>query len=233
MRVYGAADDLNPPPRAAADTAGSSGSGGGPPDALAFVPRAVPVNLVLVDELPGFSPALCGAAAPDGGTASGGVRVCLPPLLVGSGRGGASMIRTIAHGVGVGEMASETLPGTLTGVWTLGGPPDEDEEEAAERIAAGDPPPADVTRFIVVSFVNASMVLRVGEAVEAADSGLHTGVATLAVGVLVGGLLAQVTAGGVRCVHPPGGAAAAAGTPRLVDWVPPRGVAIVAAALNT
>ncbi|GAB0489713.1 hypothetical protein MMPV_000938 [Pyropia vietnamensis] len=78
------------------------------------------------------------------------------------------------------------------------------------------------------------MVLRVGEAVEeAADSGLHTGVATLSAGVLMGGVLVQVTAGGVRCVHPPGGAAAAVGTPRLVDWVPPRGVAIVAAALNT
>jgi splicing factor 3B subunit 3 len=92
------------------------------------------------------------------------------------GRGPRSALRVLRHGLTVSEMAAWEPPGTPTAVWTVRGRSDEAFD-----------------RYIVVSFVNATLVLQVGEQVEEiADSGILGSTPTLAVSLLGDDAILQV-----------------------------------------
>ena len=99
-----------------------------------------------------------------------------PQIFALCGRGARSTLRILRHGLEVTEMAVSDMPGNPCGVWTVKKHRDDEYDT-----------------YIVVSFVNATMVLEVGETVaEAEDTGLETGVQTIAVGLLGEGSMVQV-----------------------------------------
>ena len=94
------------------------------------------------------------------------------------GRSARSSLRLLQHGLAVSEMAVSELPGNPSAVWTV-------------RRRRDDPYDA----YIVVSFVNATLVLSIGETVEeVTDSGLKADVPTLLVGLLGEDSIVQVRA---------------------------------------
>ena len=71
------------------------------------------------------------------------------------GRGPRSSLRVLRHGLEVSEMAVSELPGNPNNVWTV-------------KTSADD----DFDTYIIVSFINATLVLSIGETVEEiTDSG--------------------------------------------------------------
>ena len=123
------------------------------------------------------------------------------------GRGPRSSLRMLQHGLAVSEMAVSELPGNPSAVWTV-------------RKRREDPHDA----FIVVSFVNATLVLSIGETVEeVADSGLQADAPTLCAALLGEDALVQVHPGGIRHVRADG---------RVNEWKPPKGKPIIHAAAN-
>ncbi|KAG8462236.1 hypothetical protein KFE25_012056 [Diacronema lutheri] len=168
-------------------------------EAVLIEPRALR-NLVLVDEVDNFAP-LTELRAADV-TREGSVQLCAL-----CGRGPRSTVRVLRHGLAVAELAVSELPGTPTAVWTV-------------RTSAA----AEYDSFIVVSFVNATLVLSIGETVEeVTDSGLLGSVATLSVQLLDGDSLCQVHAGGLRHVR--------AGRP-ISEWRAPAGKPVTRASAN-
>ncbi|CAM9850089.1 unnamed protein product, partial [Phaeothamnion confervicola] len=93
------------------------------------------------------------------------------------GRGPGSTLRVLRHGLAVTEMARSELPGNPSAVWAV-------------RQREGDPHHT----FIVVSFTNATLVLRVDESVvEVHDSGFLLTSATLHVVLLANNSILQAS----------------------------------------
>ncbi|KAJ2142364.1 pre-mRNA-splicing factor rse1 [Coemansia sp. RSA 678] len=130
-----------------------------------------------------------------------------PQIYALCGRGGRSALRIVRHGLEVSEMAVSELPGTPRAVWTVR----RRESDSCDE-------------YIVVSFVDATLVLSVGEEVEEVkDSGLLATAPTLALHRVDGGGLVQVTPRAVRHVMADG---------RVSEWQPPQGREIACAAVN-
>ena len=125
------------------------------------------------------------------------------------GAGSRSRLAFLRPGVSTTELAVSPLPAPPTCVWTV-------------RKRASDAEDA----YIVVSFVNATVVLAVSGAVEEVhDSGFQADAPSLAVGVLVDDSLVQVTPSSMRRVKP--------GDKRVTEWQPPGRKSITKVALNT
>ena len=78
-----------------------------------------------------------------------------PQIYAACGRGTRSTFRILKHGLEVSEMAVSELPGSPNAVWTV--------KKTSED---------DYDAYIIVSFVNATLVLSIGETVEeVTDSG--------------------------------------------------------------
>lgn len=108
----------------------------------------------------------------------------------------------------VSEMAVSELPGNPNAVWTV-------------RKRREDPHDA----YIVVSFVNATLVLSIGETVEeVTDSGLKDDTPTLCVALLGDDALVQVHPSGIRHVRADG---------RTTEWKPPKGKPVMHACANS
>lgn len=106
-------------------------------------------NLLHVDDMESLGPILDAKLIDPQKTGS-------PRIAALCGRGPRSSLRVLQHGLSVSEMAVSELPGNPNAVWTV-------------RKRRGDPHDA----YIVVSFVNATLVLSIGETVEeVTDSGL-------------------------------------------------------------
>jgi splicing factor 3B subunit 3 len=185
---------------------GGAGGGGGEDGEEAgyapvfFEPRFPPANLEAVDRLESLAPVTALAVANLLGEEA-------PQVYAACGRGARSTLRCLRPGLAVAELAASALPGAATGVWTL-------------RARLEDAHDA----LIVVSFAEATLVLGVGETVEAvADSGLAAGVRTLAAARLADASLLQVHPGGLRHVRPDG---------RVSEWRAPGRRAVTAAAAN-
>lgn len=107
-----------------------------------------------------------------------------PQLYTLCGRGPSSSLRVLRHGLSVTELAVSELPGTPGAIFNV-----------------RDPSGAGSTRYIVVSFADATLVLSVGETVEeiGRESGFLTTEPTLACSSLgSSGGIVQVYPGGVR-----------------------------------
>lgn len=168
-------------------------------DTFFFAPRPLK-NLVMVDEMPSFAPIIscfCADLANED----------TPQLYLLCGRGPRSSLRVLRHGLEVSEMAVSELPGNPNAVWTVKKRID-DEFDA----------------YIIVSFVNATLVLSIGETVEeVTDSGFLGTTPTLSCSSLGDDSLVQVYPDGIRHIR---------ADKRVNEWKTPGKKFIVKCAVN-
>jgi len=130
-----------------------------------------------------------------------------PQIYTACGRGSRSSIRVLRHGLPLTEMAVSELPGNPNGVWTV-------KKTKMEQFDT----------YIIVSFVNATLVLSIGETVEeVTDSGFLATAPTLAVTTLGDDALVQVHPSGIRHIR---------ADKRINEWKPPGKKTIAKAAVN-
>uniref|UniRef100_A0A1I8G4E5 Splicing factor 3B subunit 3 n=1 Tax=Macrostomum lignano TaxID=282301 RepID=A0A1I8G4E5_9PLAT len=146
-------------------------------DTFYFAPRPLR-NLVMVDELDSLCPVMdCQVADL--------AREDSAQLFTLCGRGPRSSLRVLRHGLEISEMAVSDLPGSPNAVWTVKRFSDEEFDS-----------------YIVVSFVNATLVLSIGETVEeVTDSGFLGTTPTLQCGQLGADALVQVYPDGIRHIR--------------------------------
>ncbi|KDR20301.1 splicing factor 3B subunit 3 [Zootermopsis nevadensis] len=168
-------------------------------DTFFFAPRPLR-NLVLVDELDSLSPILACQVADLANEDT-------PQLYMLCGRGPRSSVRVLRHGLEVSEMAVSELPGNPNAVWTVKRRVDEEYDA-----------------YIIVSFVNATLVLSIGETVEeVTDSGFLGTTPTLSCSALGEDALVQVYPDGIRHIR---------ADKRVNEWKTPGKKTIVKCAVN-
>ncbi|KAF8690293.1 CPSF A subunit region, partial [Rhizoctonia solani] len=176
-------------------------------------------NLVLADEMTSFCPILDARILNLFGPTSGvpaTLQSDTPQFYLACGRGARSSFRMLRHGLEVEESVSSELPGVPNGVWT---------------VKVNDGGKYQYDKYIILSFVNGTLVLSIGETIEeVADTGFLSSAPTLAVQQLAdnGGLI-QVHPGGVRHVRPSQGASTAG----VTEWRAPQGRQVASATTNT
>lgn len=141
-----------------------------------------------------------------------------PQIYALCGRGPRSSLKVLRHGLSVTQMASTQVPGKPNAVWTLKG-----MEGSFDK-------------YIVMSFLNATVVLEIGERMnEATDSPFETNKPTLHVSRLCTGAYIQVNSLGLRHVtadgsasvwHAPGKVSHACSNERQVVIALQRGILI-------
>ncbi|KAJ6220955.1 hypothetical protein RDWZM_006767 [Blomia tropicalis] len=164
-----------------------------------FIPRTLK-NLVLVDEMESLSPIMhCqmkDIANED-----------TPQVLMACGRGPRSTFRVLRHGLEVSEMAVSELPANPIAVWTV--------KRRADEI---------YDSYIVVSFINATLVLSIGETVEEiVDSGFLGTTQTINCAQIGEDALVQVYPDGIRHIR---------ADRRVNEWRAPGRKQIVKCAIN-
>ncbi|CAH1779239.1 unnamed protein product [Owenia fusiformis] len=169
-------------------------------DTFFFAPRPLK-NLVVVDELDSLSPIMNCQIADLANEDT-------PQMYTICGRGPRSTLRVLRHGLEVSEMAVSELPGNPNAVWTVKKNVD-DEFDA----------------YIIVSFVNATLVLSIGETVEeVTDSGFLGTTPTLSCSQLGDDALVQIYPEGIRHIR---------SDKRVNEWKTPGKKAIVKCAVNS
>ncbi|KAI8824396.1 CPSF A subunit region-domain-containing protein [Fimicolochytrium jonesii] len=164
-----------------------------------FNPRPL-LNLAMIDEMESISPLIDAKVLNLAGDDS-------PQIYALSGRGARSSFRTLRHGLEVSEMAVSELPGHPNAVWTV-------KANSQEQFDS----------FIIVSFVDATLVLSIGETVEeVTDTGFLNSTPTLTVAQLGDDALVQVYPRGIRHIR---------ADRRVSEWKTPGNKAIVRAACN-
>ncbi|KAI8837822.1 splicing factor 3B subunit 3-like protein [Chytridium lagenaria] len=130
-----------------------------------------------------------------------------PQIFTICGRGARSSFRILRHGLEATEIAVSELPGNPNAVWTV-------------KSSAKD----EFDSFIVVSFVNATLVLSIGETVEErTDTGFLDSTPTLMVGQLGDDALVQVYPNGIRHIR---------SDRRVSEWKAPGSKVVVKATCN-
>ena len=142
-----------------------------------FRPRALK-NLLLIDDIESLSPILdCKIMDL--------VREDTPQLYALCGRGPQSSLRVLRHGLAISELAMSELPGVPNAVWTA-------KKKYSE--------PYD--DYIIVTFINATLVLSIGETVEeVTDSGFLGNSSTLLCGTLMDDSMLQIHPSGIRHIR--------------------------------
>ncbi|KAE8233729.1 hypothetical protein CF326_g1227 [Tilletia indica] len=159
------------------------------PPVVRFTPRPLD-NLVLTDEINALDPILDAKvlnALPNAPASAGGP-ADTPQIFTACGRGPRSSLRMLRHGLEVTEVVSSDLPGIPNNVWTT-------------RLRKSDA----YDSYIVLSFVNGTLVLSIGEVIEEvpeSTSGFLTSAPTLAVQQLGEDGLLQVHLHGIRHILP-------------------------------
>ena len=172
-QFQGIGDDDDPQPFTSSKTYEA-----GDRDLVIFKPR-IPTNLALIDEIESAAPVIDMKVADL-------AREYTPQLYQLIGRGSRSSLRVLRHGLAVSEMAVSELPGVPNAVWAI-------------KKSHADPYMA----YIVVSFVNATIVLSIGETVvEVKDSGILETTNTLHVSLLADGSILQIHPAGIRHIRP-------------------------------
>ncbi len=116
-------------------------------------------------------------------------------------------MRVLRHGLAVSEMADSPLPGHPNAVWTV-------KRSSTDSY----------DRYIVVSFLNATLVLSIGDTVEeVTDSGFLGTTSTMNVGLLGDDSLVQIYPSGIRHVR---------SDKRITEWPVPAKRLIVKSAIN-
>ena len=231
--------------RATAEEAAAAAADGADVDCPAFKPRPL-TCLSLAGTTPELAPLT--ALLPADTRSDGETR-----LLALAGRGSRAGLRVLRHGAPAKDLAVTQLRGVASGILSVrvsqqaaeaaatataaaaAASSDGDAEAAATSASEAALAMAGRDLLLVVSFVGASMALRVGEEVEELpDSGLQEDAATLAVGLLDDGSLVQVCDGGLRRVKRflSSSVAARIGLGEgaversTIRWVPPGGASV-------
>ncbi|KAJ7646963.1 CPSF A subunit region-domain-containing protein [Roridomyces roridus] len=130
-----------------------------------------------------------------------------PQIFAACGRGGRSSLRILRHGLEVEESVSSELPGIPNAVWTTKRKEDDEYDS-----------------YIILSFVNGTLVLSIGETIEEVqDTGFLSSAPTLAVQQIGADALLQVHPQGIRHVL---------ADRRVNEWRVPPGKTIVSATTN-
>ncbi|OJA18672.1 hypothetical protein AZE42_08861, partial [Rhizopogon vesiculosus] len=165
-----------------------------------FRPRPLD-NLALADELESLDPIIDSKVMnllPNSDT---------PQIFTACGRGARSTFRTLRHGLDVEESVSSELPGIPNAVWTTKRREDDEFDS-----------------YIILSFVNGTLVLSIGETIEEVqDTGFLSSAPTLAVQQIGADALLQVHPQGIRHVL---------ADHRVNQWSAPQGMTIVTATTN-
>ena len=158
-------------------------------------------NLLLVDEVESMCPIM------DSKLLDLGERGAPPSLVTLCGRSSRSSLRVLNHGLTVSELAVSDLPGNPSAVWTVKRKMSDEYDE-----------------FIVVSFLNGTLVLAIGETIEeVAESGLKLDTQTLWISLMGEDSIVQVHPFGIHHLR---------ADKRVNEWKPPRGKSIVTASSN-
>lgn len=148
------------------------------PDALPPIPTFTPQvveNIALVDEQQALDPIMDAKVSNPLGSDA-------PQIYTACGRGAQSAFRQLRHGLEVSEVVSSDLPGVPNAVWST-------------KLRKYD----EYDSYIVLSFVNGTLVLSIGETIEeVVDSGFLTSAPTLAVQQLGADAVLQVHPHGIR-----------------------------------
>lgn len=165
-----------------------------------FSPRSLK-NLTLVEELESLSPIMHSQIADVANEET-------PQLLMACGRGPRSTFRLLRYGLEVTEMAVSELPANPIAVWTV-------KKRSEDKYDA----------YIVVSFVNATLVLSIGETVEEiTDSGFLGTTQTISCSQIGEDALVQVYPDGIRHIR---------SDKRVNEWRAPGRKQIVRCAINS
>ncbi|XP_055891647.1 splicing factor 3B subunit 3-like [Biomphalaria glabrata] len=168
-------------------------------DTFHFSPRELK-NLVMVDEMDSLSPIITAQIADLANEDT-------PQLFTLCGRGPRSTLRVLRHGLEVSEMAVSELPGNPNAVWTVKKHTDDDYDA-----------------YIIVSFMNATLVLSIGETVEeVTDSGFLGTTPTISSSQLGDDALVQIYPEGIRHIR---------SDKRVNEWKTPGKKNIVKCAVN-
>ncbi|XP_041377174.1 splicing factor 3B subunit 3-like [Gigantopelta aegis] len=168
-------------------------------DTFLFAPRPLK-NLVSVDEMDSLSPIMYTQIADLANEDT-------PQIYTLCGRGPRSSLRILRHGLEVSEMAVSELPGNPNAVWTVKKRTDDDYDS-----------------YIIVSFVNATLVLSIGETVEeVTDSGFLGTTPTISCSQLGDDALVQIYPDGIRHIR---------ADKRVNEWKTPGKKNIVKCAVN-
>ncbi|TFK67363.1 hypothetical protein BDN72DRAFT_798974 [Pluteus cervinus] len=165
-----------------------------------FRPRTL-LNLALADEMESLDPIL------DAKVLNLLPNSDAPQIFAACGRGARSSMRILRHGLDVEESVSSELPGIPNAVWTT-------------KKREDDP----YDSYIILSFVNGTLVLSIGETIEEVqDTGFLSSAPTLAVQQIGADALLQVHPHGIRHVLV---------DRRVNEWRAPQGKTIVCATTN-
>ncbi|KAG7341712.1 mono-functional DNA-alkylating methyl methanesulfonate [Nitzschia inconspicua] len=127
-----------------------------------------------------------------------------PQIYTLAGKGPSSSLRILRHGASVTELAVSELPGIPGGIFTIDDLDDDDDRTNNTDNDYSRPPKS---KYIVVSFADATLVLSVGDTVEEVgkESGFDTNSPTLACSAVRGGggdsgdnSIVQITPSSVR-----------------------------------
>ncbi|KAJ8329230.1 pre-mRNA-splicing factor rse1 [Batrachochytrium dendrobatidis] len=166
---------------------------------VAFIPRELR-NLAPVDEMESLCPLIDAKVLNLTDENS-------PQIYALCGRGSRSTFRILRHGLDVSEMAVSELPGNPNAIWTV-------------RRSVSDI----YDSYIIISFINATLVLSIGETVEeVTDTGVLATTSTITVGQLGENALVQVYPQGIRYIR---------ADKRVSEWKAPTNQSIVSAACN-
>ncbi|KAG6836241.1 pre-mRNA-splicing factor rse1, partial [Arthromyces matolae] len=165
-----------------------------------FRPRPLE-NLVVADEIESLDPII------DSKVLNILPNSDAPQIFAACGRGARSTFRTLRHGLEVEESVSSELPGIPNAVWTT----KQKEDDPYDS-------------YIILSFVNGTLVLSIGETIEEVqDTGFLSSAPTLAVQQIGADALLQVHPHGIRHVL---------ADRRVNEWRVPEGKTIVSATTN-
>ncbi|CAJ0927414.1 unnamed protein product, partial [Mesorhabditis belari] len=168
-------------------------------DTFFFAPRSLQ-NLVPVDTIPSLCPLINTHIADL-------AREDAPQIYAMCGRGAGSKLKVLRNGLEVSEMAVSELPGNPNAVWTV-------KRNVDDKFDA----------HIVVSFLNATLVLAIGETVEeATDSGFVATQPTIGCALIGDDSMLQVYPDGIRHIR---------SDRRVNEWRAPGRRTIVKCALN-
>lgn len=153
---------------------------------VTFEPRYPMANLDMIDTLPSLAPTIDMKIANLLGEET-------PQIFCACGRGAQSTLRMLRPGLQVNELATSELPGNPTAVFTMKRDPSD------QHMSYG-----------VVSFANASLVLKMGDSIDATDEiGFNDKVQTIGAHTMHDGTFVQVTPTGIRHVQEKG---------RVAEW---------------
>ncbi|KAK9701194.1 pre-mRNA-splicing factor rse1, partial [Basidiobolus ranarum] len=130
-----------------------------------------------------------------------------PQIYALTGRGSRSALKILRHGLEVSEMAVSELPGNPNAIWTT-------------KLTSSD----EYDSYMVVSFVNDTLVLSIGDTVEeVTDTGFINNTPTVCVQQMGKDSIVQIYPQGIRHIR---------ADKRVNEWQAPKGRTIIQATAN-